>query len=475
MIAILMSDELTTTSSWLARRAWTLAFLLLLLLRPSPAMADDASGTAARHFASGLTRAKQGDLEGAAGEFETAHRLSPNAAVLYNLGQTYASLGRPVDAVRTLKRYLIEAEHLSSARRQEVVELIAFHEKRIGRLTIALRPADAELLLDGIPVSSGLFDSPYEIAAGAHSLLVRKDGYTPAAVSELVGPGATSKVSIVLEPEHAVRQVWLDVSCSVPDAAAYVDGAFVGLTPLRQSLPVSAGHHDVTFSRLGYDSVPRHVEAGDSTAIACQLSRRARLPTGVGAGLRVSGVPARSRILVDGEPHRGELLPPGRHTVTVEGSGYEGWSSTVTLRRGRTLVLAVELEPTFAKRSRLRDEDGSKRRTYAYIGAGVGTALCGAAGVLYAINSERYEDYSADSRRLSRQASSAQLTPNDRQRITELPGEAAEIQRMDYVALATAMAGAALFGGSVALYVSAGATEGRTLTGALLNLRASQW
>jgi hypothetical protein len=298
---------------------------------------------------------KQGDLEGAATEFESAHRISPHPAVLYNLGQTYVSLGRPLEAVRAFKRYLAEAQQLSPMRRQEVTELVALHERRIGSLMVTLQPVDAELVLDGKGLSPEVMTSAFDIAAGAHVVLAQKDGFEPATINVVVRPRETAEVRLELQP--------LKTAPSPPPEVA----------PLT-----------------------------------------------------------------------------------------------------RATVVDVEEKPARADRARPVTENRGRRRTYAYAGASLGVALCAVGGVLYAVNSKRYDEYAGDSRELSYELSSRPASQRDYQRIRRLSSEAAAIQRIDYLALSSGLVGVALLGSATLLYFSAG-PQGDGGQGAMLRVEGSLW
>jgi hypothetical protein len=472
MNAIPMSDSTRrTVSVW--RRIAVMACLIIMTTARGAA-ADEPASRAAAHFNRGVELAKQGDLENAASEFEAAHRVSPHPAVLYNLGQTYASLGRPVEAVMTLKRYLAEAAEVTPARRQEVMDQIAFHEKRIGKLVVSATPPDLQLSVDGRPTSiegsAGL-----DVAAGSHVLMARKEGYEPATVVSSVRPRETTEVSIELQALTDSSAAWLEISCAVRDAVTYIDGKLVGRTPWNKPIRVDAGRHVLTFSRVGYEGPPTPVDVRGHVRATCQLEPSTRLVETLGARLRVSGAPRDARMTVDGKPYRGQLLPPGHHRLQVDSPGYQSWSAALSLPSGRTTVVDVVLAPTPAQRRLMADEARAKRRTFAYVGGGIGAVLCGLAGVMYAVNVESYRAYSADSERLSRDLSRDAASPTELNRVGSLASRAAAIERMDYLALTTGLAGVALLGSSVALYFSAEASEPLMTSTRVVGVRGVVW
>src|SRR5688572_25093243 len=105
-----------------------LALLLVLASFSGPSLAEaDASKTEARrHFQMGLALVTKGDFLSAVDAFESAYETSPHYAVLYNLGQAYAALGRSDQALRTFERFLEDGgESIDPSRRGQVQSIIA--------------------------------------------------------------------------------------------------------------------------------------------------------------------------------------------------------------------------------------------------------------------------------------------------------------------------------------------------------------
>src|SRR4051812_1535144 len=94
---------------------------------------------ARRHFEHGLEFAERADFDSAAQEFEAAYKLRPNYAVLYNLGQAYSALGKPIEAARAFETYLRDGGNKLNPKRQaEVQELVARAHKRIGYVKLKM-------------------------------------------------------------------------------------------------------------------------------------------------------------------------------------------------------------------------------------------------------------------------------------------------------------------------------------------------
>ena len=88
-----------------SRRGLRSAALLAGLLALGAAgigRADDPRGEARAHYARGLELAGQNGYEGALREFNAAYAISPQFAVLFNIGQAHIALGHTVEAIEAL-------------------------------------------------------------------------------------------------------------------------------------------------------------------------------------------------------------------------------------------------------------------------------------------------------------------------------------------------------------------------------------
>ena len=98
-----------------------LCFVLALLLAAGSARAADPRETARAHYARGLALAAQNGYEAALREFTEAYAISPQFAVLYNIGQAHVALGHSVEAIAALSKYLHDGrDRLPPGRRQQV-------------------------------------------------------------------------------------------------------------------------------------------------------------------------------------------------------------------------------------------------------------------------------------------------------------------------------------------------------------------
>ena len=81
---------------------------LLAVATARSGRADDPRGEARAHYARGLELAGQNGYEGALREFNAAYAISPQFAVLFNIGQAHIALGHTIEAIAALTRYLTD-------------------------------------------------------------------------------------------------------------------------------------------------------------------------------------------------------------------------------------------------------------------------------------------------------------------------------------------------------------------------------
>jgi len=157
------------------------ALSVVLCSLPAAAIAQvDVKAEARTHFDRGLVLAKGLAYAEAVAEFNTAYQLSPNYAVLFNLGQAYVGMGQPVYAVDVLKRYLTDGgKEVPAARRRQVEADITQQERRIATVTVRAPYSGVAIRLDGVEVGKSPLPEPVRVAAGAHVFAASLPGYRP--------------------------------------------------------------------------------------------------------------------------------------------------------------------------------------------------------------------------------------------------------------------------------------------------------
>lgn len=187
------------------RRCLLALLLLCSPLRASIAWAQsDPKAEAHEHYEKGLAAFDDERFQDAADEFETAYRISPAFAVLYNIGRVNMALGRSVEAVQAFEKYLGQgAAAIPSDRRKEVTAEIERQRARIGTLTIRTVPASVDLRVDGKLIGKTPLAAPVLVSAGMHTIEALVPGYTPQVRELNVEAMARIELELRLDPVAA--------------------------------------------------------------------------------------------------------------------------------------------------------------------------------------------------------------------------------------------------------------------------------
>jgi hypothetical protein len=229
-----------------------------------------------------------------------------------------------------------------------------------GSINIQTDPAGANIFLDGVmtDISPALIPG---VAPGMHIIRIEKTDFIPWENTISVTAGATTVVSLVLEPESPQPQTGeIDVDSIPRGANAYLDGVFKNITPLS-IVGVTPGSHLIKLNKTGYEPWEETIQvvAGETTVVNETLSPIVTpvptTPAGYGS-LYISSSPTRARVLID-NIERGLTdgiigqIAAGTRQVTVEKAGYHTESFPVTITAEKLvfldrIILVKETQPT---------------------------------------------------------------------------------------------------------------------------------
>ena len=183
------------------------AFLVIILeaLAASRAAQAGENEEARNHYDRALKLVDDGQLEGAIVEFRRSYDLIHQFAVLYNIGQVFVSLAKPVEAVDAYQRYLADGgERIPAARRAEVEGKIARQKARIATLEIHGPPQGAMVRLDGMEIGRAPIAAQVRVGVGTHTIAASAEGYDPAEIEVTVAGEDQQVVELVLA-KHMVE------------------------------------------------------------------------------------------------------------------------------------------------------------------------------------------------------------------------------------------------------------------------------
>jgi hypothetical protein len=300
----------------------------------------DAKEDAKAHFTRAVELAEKHAYGEALVEFQRAQELSPNLETLYNIGQAYLELGRAVDAVDTLTRYLADGrEQISPERRSLVEAMIKEQSALIGEVVLSVEPAGALVSVDGRELGKSPLSGSVRVGIGEHRVAASLQGYRSVDRSIRVGGGERRELALALAavtPDAPVvpaanaptkRDATLDTGTTEPGphVLAYAVGA-AGLVVagVGAAFGVAALGNDRDVERL----CPTHRDCSSSAIDAAADRDRNAWIANIGVGLGSVGI-ATSVILLlthpksdkqEGAPRANLYLSPMGKGLRVHGT-----------------------------------------------------------------------------------------------------------------------------------------------------------
>ncbi len=235
------------------RRGLRSSVLLAALLALGSARigrADDPRGEARAHYAKGLELAGQNGYEGALREFNAAYAISPQFAVLFNIGQAHIALGHTVEAIEALTRYLRDGgDRIAPTRRVQV-------ERQIAGLRSTLPNPE-----------------------------VTSEAEAARATAAAAGAAAGEAIEAASEGSRAAsaRPGTLTVRCPEPGLKLMLDGKRIDLAASSRGVALSGGVHHLVLSAPGRRSTEESLEVqeGGAALVICETLPVATAPPAI--------------------------------------------------------------------------------------------------------------------------------------------------------------------------------------------------
>jgi tetratricopeptide (TPR) repeat protein len=259
-------------------RSAALLAALLTLGSARIGRADDPRGEARAHYSRGLELAGQNGYEGALQEFNAAYAVSPQFAVLFNIGQAQIALGHTVEAIEALTRYLRDGgDRIAPTRREKV-------ERQIAGLRSTL-------------------PNP-EVTSEAEAARV---------AAAAAGVAAGEAIEAASEGSRAARARpgTLTVRCPEPGLKLMLDGKRIDLAASSRGVVLPGGVHHLVLSAPGRRSSEENLELeeGGTALVICEMLPAATAPPTV-VPLQPIGAPVFTAVTSNPEP-------PTIHAKTV--------------------------------------------------------------------------------------------------------------------------------------------------------------
>jgi hypothetical protein len=126
---------------------------------------------------SGVRAFKEARFADAIRFFRAAHRKGAPSTELWNISRCYERLDDAERAAQSIEEYLTQRDLTADERAEGERELRAL-SSRTSVLTVTTVPPGAVVVLDG-QHTLGLSPLTVDVAAGSHSITIRRDGFSP--------------------------------------------------------------------------------------------------------------------------------------------------------------------------------------------------------------------------------------------------------------------------------------------------------
>jgi PEGA domain len=305
---------------------------------------DETVHEAGRHFQRGVTLYGETDYRGALVEFRRAYELAPNAAVLYNIGETEYQLRDYAGALTTFEKYLSESS-AGDGHRTEVEGSVRELKSRVGRITITTVPRGADVSIDDRPLGK-TFENPVIVGLGHIKVTATLPGRAP--VTQYVDVAAEDDVSVLLQLPAAQSSRTAERTASDATTPAEASAPARGslLRPLGWIATGVLGAGAVVFGVLAIRKASdlkaeRDVDqdngtnanyAKDKLARLDQLANRTRTYSILADSLGAAAVIVGAVTLISSMSSRGEIAGSGDGPgpATKVSLGYRSMNLTVT-------------------------------------------------------------------------------------------------------------------------------------------------
>ena len=196
----------------------------------------------------GFTLYKSGQYAEALEKFKAANALRPNPTLDVNIGKCHERLGQLNEALLNCK-IALNARRAPAAVRKAARACLDRVEPQLKRpeLSIVSEPDGARVSIDGNQVGKTPWSGAVD--AGRRQIDLDLPGYRPYSRSLVTALGQAYKIRGRLLPGSLGALLSIT---SVPEGAAVsVDGAFVGVTPLRR-YPLQARTYNIEVAKDGF-------------------------------------------------------------------------------------------------------------------------------------------------------------------------------------------------------------------------------
>ncbi len=183
-------------------RALGVALTLFVAATSRPSRADDESDRAEQSFREGNRAFAAGDYHAAFDAYREAWSLRQSFDIACNLGRTEIELGLSRDAAEhldyCLRTYSVSSREDVRAAKERFVTLFQRVRREVGALAVEVRPAGAELSVDGASYGTAPLGHEIFVTPGTHLVRAHLSGFRDEERSITAEAGAALGLAISL-------------------------------------------------------------------------------------------------------------------------------------------------------------------------------------------------------------------------------------------------------------------------------------
>ncbi|ASJ03497.1 hypothetical protein A3L09_09605 [Thermococcus profundus] len=223
-------------------------------------------------------------------------------------------------------------------------------------IVASLSPQPAELGVNSNPSGAAVYiNDEYKGATpisltlkpGSYTVKLSLEGYANITKNLTLGPGENKTLNFNLTPLPSLG--YLTINSTPANATVYLDGDYIGTTPL-ENYPLPPGNHTITIVKRGYENYTETIQVEGNTPLFVNVTLKPLTAT-----VKVLSTPIGAEVYLDGESigktPGNFTIPSGSHTITLHLDGYLNYTTAVTVSPGETKVVNATLIPIPAKLS----------------------------------------------------------------------------------------------------------------------------
>jgi len=228
-----------------------------------------------------------------------------------------------------------------------------------GYFSITSTPSGAAISFDGYYAGTTPATIPvYTTAPPQHTISLSLDGYQAWVKTYIGNPLAGETIPIhadlvfipVTQPTHmpGAGKGYYAIASSPIGANVYFDNVYKGLTPVTVEVsPTGTPGHTIRVTLSGYQDWVSAYQGNPDDGQTIQVMAYLTPITQYGS-VSVDSVPSQATAILDDSssqitPCTFSNIPPGSHTIQVSKSGYQTWSTIISVSPGKNTHVSASL------------------------------------------------------------------------------------------------------------------------------------